>query len=242
LNLHERSELFRSEMSAVDPSENVELEQLTPRISAAFEEDLLQDEADEDVKEEEMSLLVSNKAEAVPHVTVVNADSRQRTLESTAASSNVILVEQEPRNPNLSLNRKEPCRRSVSLSKLQLVCGPKPGRVSGICFILALMWGLMVLLLHLERKVSSVSSSLEAREQDLKKLEDRESSYRRRYIQRIQKLEHTMEKILKRVNKDINKPSKVTMTATTTSTEPPTTESENEKEDDSFFSKGWSIW
>ena len=63
-------------------------------------------------------------------------------------------------------------------SSLQSVCGPKPAKVTTICFVLLSIWAMVVLIVHLEKKVSAVSSSLSSTEEKLKSLEDTASSYR----------------------------------------------------------------
>ena len=63
-------------------------------------------------------------------------------------------------------------------SSLQSVCGPKPAKVTTICMVLLSIWAMVVLIVHLEKKVSAVSSSLSSTEEKLKSMEDTASSYR----------------------------------------------------------------
>ena len=63
-------------------------------------------------------------------------------------------------------------------SSLQSVCGPKPAKLTTICLALLSIWAMVVLIVHLEKKVSAVSSSLSSTEDKLKSMEDTASSYR----------------------------------------------------------------
>ena len=63
-------------------------------------------------------------------------------------------------------------------SSLQSVCGPAPAKVTTICMVLLSIWAMVVLIVHLEKKVSAVSSSLSSTEEKLRSMEDTASSYR----------------------------------------------------------------
>ena len=58
------------------------------------------------------------------------------------------------------------------------VCGPSPLRVSVICLLVISFWALLVLILHLDKKVASVQESLATTEQLLVTMEDSVTLFR----------------------------------------------------------------
>ena len=58
------------------------------------------------------------------------------------------------------------------------VCGPSPLRVSVLCLLVISFWALLVLILHLDKKVASVQDSLASTEQLLLNMEDSATLFR----------------------------------------------------------------
>ena len=58
------------------------------------------------------------------------------------------------------------------------MCGPSPLRVSVICLLVISFWILLVLIMHLDKKVTNVQMSLDNTEDLLATIEDSAAAFR----------------------------------------------------------------
>jgi len=251
-------------------SENVELGRLTPTEKETCEDDPSQEEEDEDEKEgkeEEMSLLGVEDSEACPPVQIVISDRHSSSGSAVIIpnpSHQVHVMSPSPTphtDSDIQIAKPEVDkvwslpRASSQISSIQSVCGPKPAKLTTICMAMLSIWAMVVLIIHLEKKVSAVSSTLTRTEEKLRTMEDSASSYRLKTHQRLQKMHQKLSVILQKIDtgldQETRKPKSVP-TATSLSSdvskhgdEESVTEDEQvteDKEEDNFFSGNWSIW
>jgi len=258
-------------------SENVELGQLTTELKETHEEtnpgDDCDEEGDKEGREEEMSLLGVEDSPACPPVQIVisgrQSSGQALIIPNPGHHLHVGPPSSSPcTDPDIQLARTDPdstrdrvwavTMPSRQQSSLQSVCGPNPAKLTTICMVLFSIWAMVVLIVHLEKKVSAVSSSLSSMEEKVRSMEDTASSYRLRTQERIQNIQHRLAVILQTVNtgvrpemvKKTEKPKSVQTDVstgpsglqpddTTQSTEPNITK---DTEGDDFFSSDWSLW
>jgi len=115
------------------------------------------------------------------------------------------------------------------------VCGPSPLRVSVICIILISFWILLVFIMHLDKKVTNVQTSLENTEELLDTMENSAAAYRRSSFKKMknlhEKIGHLINLLHNQENRNIAKsPDCVTSTAASSSTNEET------------FANEWENW
>merc|ERR1719154_383384 len=136
------------------------------------------------------------------------------------------------------------------------VCGPRPAKLTTICMVVLSIWVMVVLIIHLEKKLSVMTSSLSYTEDKLRTMEDTANSYRVRTSGRLQSIQHMLGEILNSVKTGIHSEkgedrklpnSARTVEILTTPTDSRTTTTkhttvlaitEEELEED-FFGEGW---
>merc|ERR1719431_1039239 len=256
-------------------SENVELGRLTPTEKDSPEDDHQEEECEEEDEkegvEEEMSLLGVEDSPVCPPVQIVISDRRNSgpavIIPNPSHQLHVLTPSLTPStnntDPDIQLARSDPDKVwSVTTlppthisSSLQSVCGPKPAKLTTICMAMLSIWAMVVLIIHLEKKVSAVSSTLTRTEEKLRTMEDSSSSYRLKTHQRLQKMQQKLSVILQKIDtgldQETRKPKSVpTATSlpsgvTKHSDEESVTEDQQvteDKEEDNFFSGNWSLW
>jgi len=249
-------------------SENVELGRLPPTEKEAAEdhhqEDDCEEENDKEGKEEEMSLLGVEDSQACPPVQIVIAGRRSSgpalIIPNPSHQLHVLTPNPSPcTDPDIQLAKTEPDKvwavtmPTRHLSSIQSVCGPKPAKITTICMAMLSIWAMVVLIVHLEKKVSAVTSTLSSTEEKLRTMEDSASSYRLKTHQRLQKIQQKLSVILQTVDSG-TKPSNVQQRKTKqlnsdqtevspTSSLPPDVSKHNSTEGNTdFFSNDWSLW
>jgi len=178
--------------------ENVELAQLSQKQQTICDHDgggL--DECEKEVKEEEMSLLGNENSQACPRVQIVTADRH---------SSGPVLTKSNPSHqqpitlaPGIQLARTEPeCSwlerggAGGRLSSIHSVCGPRPAKLTTICLLVLSIWVMVVLIIHLNMKVSLVTRSLSYTKDKLRSMEDTANSYRQVTQHRIKTIQRLL--------------------------------------------------
>eukprot|EP00092_Neocalanus_flemingeri_P083174 GFUD01104354.1.p1 GENE.GFUD01104354.1~~GFUD01104354.1.p1 ORF type:complete len:317 (-),score=126.24 GFUD01104354.1:63-1013(-) len=248
-------------------SENVELGQLTEQPQECYEDGHQEDECEkEDLKEgreEEMSLLGEEDGVSSPPVQIVTA-----ARHSPAPQSIPVLPPAPPQpvhqphlatpDPDIQLAESECGKGSVQAvhrSSIHSVCGPKPAKLTIICLVLLSIWAMVVLIVHLDRKVSDVSSSLALTEDKLRSMEDTADSYRHQTSARLQSLQTRIGEILRgartgvhsKAGKNPKMPSAVstaaspavsTQTATVTTKHTTEQDKTEEQVEEDFFGDG----
>jgi len=263
----------KEKMSCND-SENVELGRLTPTEKNSPEDDHQEEEFEEEDekegREEEMSLLGVEDSPVCPPVQIVISDRRNSgpavIIPNPSHQLHVLTPSLTPStntDPDIQLARTDPEKVwSVTtmpptyISSLQSVCGPKPAKLTTICMAMLSIWAMVVLIIHLEKKVSAVSTTLSRTEDKLRTMEDTASSYRLKTQQRLQNMQQKLSVILEAVDTGSNhdrvrktKTKKPKSVQTATSLPPDVTKPGDEEnvtkpgdEDDNFFGSNWSLW
>eukprot|EP00092_Neocalanus_flemingeri_P070781 GFUD01086908.1.p1 GENE.GFUD01086908.1~~GFUD01086908.1.p1 ORF type:complete len:271 (+),score=113.33 GFUD01086908.1:134-946(+) len=200
-------------------SENVQLEQLTEQPQECYEDGQKEDEGEkEDLKEgreEEMSLLGEEDRLSCPPVQIITAarhTSGAALVVPTPLPHQPSAATPCPGDPDIQLARTEPgCgwpvpgsvqavpRPGGQLSSIHSVCGPKQAKVTIICLLALSIWTMVVLIMHLDKKVSVVNSSLSYTEDKLRTMEDTASSYRLATDRRLHKMQNKLGQILRAV-------------------------------------------
>jgi len=263
----------KEKMSCND-SENVELGRLTPTEKDSPEDDHQEEECEEEDekegREEEMSLLGVEDSPVCPPVQIVISDRRNSgpavIIPNPSHQLHVLTPSLTPStntDPDIQLAMSDPEKVwSVTtmpptyISSLQSVCGPKPAKLTTICMAMLSIWAMVVLIIHLEKKVSAVSTTLSRTEDKLRTMEDTASSYRLKTQQRLQNMQQKLSVILEAVDTGSNhdsvrktKTKKPKSVQTATSLPPDVTKPGDEEnvtkpgdEDDNFFGSNWSLW
>jgi len=242
-------------------SENVELGHLPQQPQECCEDDHQEGELDEDdeegKEEEKMSLLGEEDSLSCPPVQIVIAD-RHRSGPSPPSSNPAHHPHTATPCPDIQLARTQPeCGKDSvwavtmqrgQLSSIHSVCGPHPVKLTTICLVVLSIWAMVVLIIHLDKKVSVMNSSLSYTEDKLSTMEDTASSYRLKTHQRLHKMATKLREILHTLNTGIKskvskkkipksvQPNASPVTSTITGQE----ETEKEAEDD-FFNDDWSF-
>jgi len=129
----------------------------------------------------------------------------------------------------------------LQLSSIQTLCGPKPGRLTVICLVLLSVWAAAMLLVHLNKKIDSLSLSLTETQTMIKSLEDLNIEFRLYSQERIKKVNNKITKVLGVLSKGKGGPRRDSISVTTP--DPPTTQSnlttQSAGMDDPMFEDGW---
>merc|ERR1719431_1445366 len=208
-----------------------------------------------------VQIVISDRRNSGPAVIIPNPSHQLHVLTPSLTPST------NNTDPDIQLARSDPDKVwSVTTlppthisSSLQSVCGPKPAKLTTICMAMLSIWAMVVLIIHLEKKVSAVSTTLSRTEDKLRTTEDTASSYRLKTQQRLQNMQQKISVILDAVDtgldqetvKQTRKP-KSFLTATSLPSdvtkhgdEESVTEDQQvteDKEEDNFFSGNWSLW
>jgi len=242
-------------------SENVELGHLPQQPQECCEDDHQEGELDEDdeegKEEEKMSLLGEEDSLSCPPVQIVIAD-RHRSGPSPPSSNPAHHPHTATPCPDIQLARTQPeCGKDSvwavtmqrgQLSSIHSVCGPHPVKLTTICLVVLSIWAMVVLIIHLDKKVSVMNSSLSYTEDKLSTMEDTASSYRLKTHQRLHKMQTKLREILHTLNTGIKykkagkkKTAQPSPSTSTTTQLPDATKQDTQlKETDGFFS-GWSF-
>jgi len=262
----------RKEKMSCNVSENVELGRLTPTEKEPREDEHQDDDCEEEDekegKEEEMSLLGVEDSQVCPPVQIVISDRRGSgpavIIPNPSHQLHVLTPSPSPStntDPDIQLARPDPDKvwsvtmPPTHLSSLQSVCGPKPAKLTTICMAMLSIWAMVVLIIHLEKKVSAVSTTLSRTEEKLRTMEDSASSYRLKTHQRLQKMQQKLTVILQAVDSGLNQDSvrktktkKPKSDQTAPSLPPGVTKPDDEEnvtkpvDEDNFFGTNWSLW
>jgi len=245
-------------------SENVELGHLPQQPQECCEDDHQEGECEEAKEEEKMSLLGEEDSLSCPPVQIVIADRhRLGSSPSTANPSyHTHIAHIATPCPDIQLARTQPeCGKDSvwavtmqrgQLSSIHSVCGPHPVKLTTICLVVLSIWAMVVLIIHLDKKVSVMNSSLSYTEDKLSTMEDTASSYRLKTHQRLHKMATKLREILHTLNTGIKSkagkkktaqpsPSTTTIIQLPDATKQDTELEEIEKEQEDGFFSGWSF-
>jgi len=247
-------------------SDNVELGHLPQQPQECCEDDHQEGDLDEDDEEskveEKMSLLLEVDSLSCPPVQIVIAD-RHRSGPSLTSANPAHHPHITTPCQDIQLARTQPeCGKDSvwavtmqrgQLSSIHSVCGPHPVKLTTICLVVLSIWAMVVLIIHLDKKVSVMNSSLSYTEDKLSTMEDTASSYRLKTHQRLHKMQSRLREILHTLNTGIKSKAGKKKTAqpspsiTSTNTQLPdatkqdTELEEIEKEQEDGFFSGWSF-
>jgi len=241
-------------------SDNVELGHLPQQPQECCEDDHQEGDLDEDDEEskveEKMSLLLEVDSLSCPPVQIVIAD-RHRSGPSLTSANPAHHPHITTPCQDIQLARTQPeCGKDSvwavtmqrgQLSSIHSVCGPHPVKLTTICLVVLSIWAMVVLIIHLDKKVSVMNSSLSYTEDKLSTMEDTASSYRLKTHQRLHKMQTKLREILHTLNTGIKSKVGEKKTAqpspsTTTTQLPDATKQDNElketekEQEDGFFS------
>lgn len=160
-----------------------------------------EEEDEKDVKnEEKVSLLedrmspglsceTSSKSPELPRVTdtvVVLPNPYQSSLVAQARLS--------PADPDIQLAEPQRFRARrlpsslTQLSSIHTVCGPRPARISAACLLVLSIWAAFMLLIHMNKKIDHLSTTLDSTNDKLKTMEEVGEEYRSHSLQRLHRL------------------------------------------------------
>merc|ERR1719447_1081684 len=86
------------------------------------------------------------------------------------------------------LNRRLPSSNLTQLSSIHTVCGPRPARITAGCLLVLSLWAAFMLLIHMNKKIDNLSTSLESTNDKLKTMEEVSEEYRSQALQRLQNM------------------------------------------------------
>jgi len=183
-----------------------EKEQVAGEVEVEEEEE----EEEEDVKKgEKVSLLegraspplssanTSMNTSELPRVTetvVVLPNPYQASLVTQAAQSRLsppdpdIQLAEADLNPPHFRTRRLPSSNLTHLSSIHTVCGPRPARITAGCLLVLSLWAAFMLLIHMNKKIDNLSTSLESTNEKLKTMEEVSEEYRSQALQRLQNM------------------------------------------------------
>lgn len=187
-----------------------------------------EEEADHDINEEKVSLLVGQRPSIIHPVPSVVLS--PKNSQSDFHRDSIQLVPVSPSSPHTkvrlatpdpdiqlaeveAVSKRPECHRRRSLyssywadnfqlSSIQTVCGPQPGKITVICVIVLSIWAAGMLLFHLNKKVDMLTSSLTETKDMIKTMEDSNMDYRSKSNMRIQKLNNKISKIITHIKTD----------------------------------------
>jgi len=178
-----------------------------------------EEDEEEDVKKgEKVSLLegraspplssanTSMNTSELPRVTetvVVLPNPYQASLVTQAAQARLsppdpdIQLAEADLNPPHFRTRRLPSSNLTHLSSIHTVCGPRPARITAGCLLVLSLWAAFMLLIHMNKKIDNLSTSLESTNDKLKTMEEVSEEYRSQALQRLQnmgKLIHSLKR------------------------------------------------
>jgi len=169
-----------------------------------------EEEEEEDVKKgEKVSLLegraspllssanTSMNTSELPRVTetvVVLPNPYQASLVTQAAQARLsppdpdIQLAEADLNPPHFRTRRLPSSNLTHLSSIHTVCGPRPARITAGCLLVLSLWAAFMLLIHMNKKIDNLSTSLESTNEKLKTMEEVSEEYRSQALHRLQNM------------------------------------------------------
>jgi len=84
--------------------------------------------------------------------------------------------------------RRLPSSNLTHLSSIHTVCGPRPARITAGCLLVLSLWAAFMLLIHMNKKIDNLSTSLESTNEKLKTMEEVGEEYRSQALQRLQNM------------------------------------------------------
>jgi len=91
-------------------------------------------------------------------------------------------------NPPHFRTRRLPSSNLTQLSSIHTVCGPRPARITAGCLLVLSLWAAFMLLIHMNKKIDNLSTSLESTNDKLKTMEEVSEEYRSQSLQRLQNM------------------------------------------------------
>jgi len=189
--------------------EKVTKEEKEPVVGEVVEEEE-EEEEEEDVKKgEKVSLLegrsspplssanTSMNTSELPRVTetvVVLPNPYQASLVTQAAQARLsppdpdIQLAEADLNPPHFRTRRLPSSNLTHLSSIHTVCGPRPARITAGCLLVLSLWAAFMLLIHMNKKIDNLSTTLESTNDKLKTMEEVSEEYRSQALQRLQNM------------------------------------------------------
>jgi len=173
------------------------------------EEEEEEEEEDDVKKGEKVSLLegraspplssanTSMNTSELPRVTetvVVLPNPYQASLVTQAAQARLsppdpdIQLAEADLNPPHFRTRRLPSSNLTHLSSIHTVCGPRPARITAGCLLVLSLWAAFMLLIHMNKKIDNLSTSLESTNDKLKTMEEVSEEYRSQALQRLQNM------------------------------------------------------
>jgi len=190
-----------------ETDETVTKEEKEQAVGEVVEEE---EEEEEDVKKgEKVSLLegraspplssanTSMNTSELPRVTetvVVLPNPYQASLVTQAAQARLsppdpdIQLAEADLNPPHFRSRRLPSSNLTHLSSIHTVCGPRPARITAGCLLVLSLWAAFMLLIHMNKKIDNLSTSLESTNEKLKTMEEVGEEYRSQALQRLQNM------------------------------------------------------
>jgi len=178
-------------------------------VGEVVEEEEEEEEEDDVKKGEKVSLLegraspplssanTSMNTSELPRVTetvVVLPNPYQASLVTQAAQARLsppdpdIQLAEADLNPPHFRTRRLPSSNLTHLSSIHTVCGPRPARITAGCLLVLSLWAAFMLLIHMNKKIDNLSTSLESTNDKLKTMEEVNEDYRSQALQRLQNM------------------------------------------------------
>jgi len=246
-----------------------EVMELKSDLNETYGEDVDQEnEEEEDMTNEERVSLLEGRTSPLP---TQNNSELPRTASTVVIlpGSNLMVTQAKlaTTDPDIQLAevdvpqyrpRRSPPANMSHLSSIHTICGPKPAKITVACVLVLSLWAAFMLLIHMNKKIDTLSSSLTSTNDKLKTMEEVNEEYRSQIMSKLQRMSRVVHSLREaRVGKTIGKdpsPTKSRVPTVTTpsiplsSRHPPqqTTPSPSKTQDEDPFSfdddwwQGWS--
>jgi len=243
--------------------------ELKSDLNETYGEDVDQEnEEEEDMTNEERVSLLEGRTSPLP---TQNNSELPRTASTVVIlpGSNLMVTQAKlaTTDPDIQLAevdvpqyrpRRSPPANMSHLSSIHTICGPKPAKITVACVLVLSLWAAFMLLIHMNKKIDTLSSSLTSTNDKLKTMEEVNEEYRSQIMSKLQRMSRVVHSLREaRVGKTIGKdpsPTKSRVPTVTTpsiplsSRHPPqqTTPSPSKTQDEDPFSfdddwwQGWS--
>lgn len=86
---------------------------------------------------------------------------------------------------------------SFSSSSIKTLCGPNPSKIALVCLLVISVWTMLVLVIHLDKKLSLTTETLEMTQSKMKLLQDTALSNRRQTNRQMHGIDRKLERMWK---------------------------------------------
>jgi len=178
--------------------EMVEKEGAKDNHVGALEEE---EEVEEDAKNEEQVSLLEGRITPLPNIitpcktevprtsgtVVVLPSSNLMATQARLATPDPDIQLAEVEAPQCRTRRPTPSHLS-QLSSIHTVCGPRPARITAACILVLSLWAAFMLLIHMNKKIDTLSSTLSLTNDKLKTMEEVNEDHKSQLMSRLHRM------------------------------------------------------